>query len=447
MCNFIYKRFTIAVLSVLFLLCLSGAYGFSRYHPCEIEGVNIAGLTQEVARQKIERELQRQLKAKKLTIQVENKRYCFCYPQLYYKTNLIEVLQQAQSKKGKLRLQKELCLTNLEKSLRGICDDFYRQSIDASIVFHGRTTAKPVFQYTRDRAGRFLDGKKLRQDVENALQRNFKKEMLIYAKAIYKDANFQVNDAKNATKLLASFCTYFATSNAERTHNITLASEYINGTVLEPNMVFSFNEKTGPRTVERGFKEAHIIQEGEFVNGVGGGVCQVSTTVYNCALLAGLKIVEYHPHSLQVGYVPPSFDAMVNGRVCDLKFRNCYDTPVYIASRVQDNQLRVEVYGMPTGVVYSRESVLLEKIAPKEPEICIGEEEKVLRPEKEGVRSEGYLIIEKNGRIERKKIRTDYYKSVQGKVQILPKVEEDEKRIEDIERDLQEEFKKLYEDN
>lgn len=434
MCSFIYKRLTIKILSIFFLLFLSGAYGFSRYSVCEIEGVNIAGMTQEVARQKIERELQRQLKEKKLIIQIENKRYSFRYPELYYKTNLMEVLQQVQAKKGKYILQKELCLTNLERSLRGICDDFYRHSVDAGIVFHGRSPEKPVFQYTRDRAGRFLDGKQLRQDVENALQKNFKKERLIHARTIYKNAKFQVCDAKASTRLLASFCTYFATSNAERTHNITLASQFINGTVLEPNMLFSFNEKTGPRTVERGFQEAHIIQEGEFINGVGGGVCQVSTTVYNCALLAGLKIVEYHPHSLQVGYVPPSFDAMVNGRVCDLKFKNCYDMPVYIASRVQDNQLRVEVYGLPTGVTYSRESVILEKIAPKEPEICIGDEEKILRPEKEGVRSEGYLIIEKDGQIERKKIRTDSYKSVQAKIQILPSIQEntDTREIEDI---------------
>ena len=81
----------------------------------------------------------------------------------------------------------------------------------------------------------------------------------------------------------------------------------------------------GARTKARGFLPAKIIENGEFVEGVGGGVCQVSTTLYNCALLAGFNIEEYHPHSLAVSYVPPSRDAMVSGLSCDLKIKNNSD--------------------------------------------------------------------------------------------------------------------------
>lgn len=422
MCNFFDKRkIVIVLLCILACICsgLCGVYGFARLSYCDVDGINITGCNLEGAEKKIEKALTAQLKQKKLVLQVEEKQYIFRYPQLYYQTDIKQLLPQIIGKSGRFTLQKKLCLTNLEESLRGICDAFYRQSIDSTVLFHGRVENLPVFQYTRDRDGRFIDGIKLKKDVENALKADWKKEYFLHAKTIYKSASLQLQEAKKATQLISRFSTYFATTNAERSHNINLASQLINGMVLQPNDTFSFNDRVGARTKERGFREAHIIQEGEFVNGVGGGVCQVSTTVYNCALLAGLKIVEYHPHSLHVGYVPPSFDAMVNGRVCDLKFKNCYAMPIYLASRVQDNQLSVEVYGQPTGVTYSRESVVIEKIQPPPPEQVEGEEAKILRPEKEGVRSEGWLIVEKDGQIERKKIRTDSYKCVQGKEQIV----------------------------
>ena len=81
---------------------------------------------------------------------------------------------------------------------------------------------------------------------------------------------------------------------------------------IEPGQIFSFNEAIGRRSLEAGYKEANIIKDGEFVKGVGGGVCQVSSTLYNAVLLSGLKVVESHPHSLKVGYVKEGFDAMVN---------------------------------------------------------------------------------------------------------------------------------------
>lgn len=97
-------------------------------------------------------------------------------------------------------------------------------------------------------------------------------------------------------------------------HNIALAAEKINGCILADGEEFSFNGRVGARTESNGFLSAPIILEGDFVEGVGGGVCQASTTVYNAALLAGMEITEQHPHSLRVGYVEPSFDAMVSGK-------------------------------------------------------------------------------------------------------------------------------------
>ena len=114
----------------------------------------------------------------------------------------------------------------------------------------------------------------------------------------------------------------------------------------------------GARTEANGFKKAKIIEDGRFVYGTGGGVCQASTTLYNAALLAGLKVTEYHPHSLSVNYVRPSRDAMVSGSYSDLKFCNTTNCPVYIRVLTGLYYVRCEMYGLSDGAKYSLSSVV-----------------------------------------------------------------------------------------
>jgi vancomycin resistance protein YoaR len=118
----------------------------------------------------------------------------------------------------------------------------------------------------------------------------------------------------------------------------------VNGQVLAPGEEFSFNKTVGPRKTERGYKTAKIIVDGEFVEGVGGGVCQVSTTIYNAVLLSDLAVVHAIHHSLPISYVPPSRDAMVTS-VNDFVFRNDTDYPVYIFTSTENNLAEVSIYG------------------------------------------------------------------------------------------------------
>ena len=122
--------------------------------------------------------------------------------------------------------------------------------------------------------------------------------------------------------LRSSFFTTFYSSKEERVNNIEIASKSIDGIMIESGGEFSFNKVVGERSEKRGYKKAVAIIKGEFTESVGGGVCQVSSTLYNAVILADLKIVEYHPHSLPVSYVAPSFDAMVSWGYADLRFEN-----------------------------------------------------------------------------------------------------------------------------
>lgn len=129
---------------------------------------------------------------------------------------------------------------------------------------------------------------------------------------------------------ISSFSTYYNPRNLNRSHNIRLASSAIHHYVLLPGEVFSFNKVVGKRTVDKGYKRAPVIVRGELSEGIGGGICQVSSTLFNAVDEAGLTILKRYSHSKQVGYVPAGRDATVSWYGPDFSFRNDYDHPVMI---------------------------------------------------------------------------------------------------------------------
>jgi hypothetical protein len=217
-----------------------------------------------------------------------------------------------------------------------------------------------------------------------------------------------------AWEKLSEYTTYYSVKDGGRCENIAIAASLVDGVTLQPYGEFSFNATVGKRTEEAGFQEAKIIVNGEYVLGVGGGVCQVSTTLYNAALKAGLEVTEYHPHSLRVGYVPASRDAMVSTH-SDLKIFNPLSHAVHINLRVIQGGLHAVVYGKNEGYRYELVSRCLGEIPPPPPIVKEGIKEGVFREEKAGMKSELYLERYKDSiLIGRKRLRTDEYRPIQG---------------------------------
>ena len=225
--------------------------------------------------------------------------------------------------------------------------------------------------------------------------------------------------------LRSSFYTTYATSTDERKSNIALAAKSLNGTFVDVGAEFSFNRTVGERTVKRGYKVAKIIVGGEFVDGVGGGVCQVSTTLYNAILLAGLKITEYHAHSLPVSYVAPSFDAMVNSGSADLRFINDTFNPIIIYAHADGQRLLIEIHGQKQNLSIERYSVVTERIPCEKEQVIVDEkgeypdlfvgEYRFIKYGKAGYKSEGYIVAKKDGKVMfNRKIRSDKYNSTRG---------------------------------
>ena len=147
---------------------------------------------------------------------------------------------------------------------------------------------------------------------------------------------------------LGKFSTDYSSSSADRAYNIKLATEKINGYVLEPGEEFSYNEVVGPRTADRGFRIANVYVGNTVQPGIGGGICQVSSTMYNAVILADLEITERRNHTLPVSYVPMGRDATVSYGTTDFRFKNNTSYPIEIRATAENGTNTIIIMGTDT---------------------------------------------------------------------------------------------------
>lgn len=376
-----------------------------------VDGVDVGGLTKAGAVIAVRERKEEDLRQKELRICAGECVYTYRFPEFYYTDDLGEVVRSIR-RKGEYFSEGRIYLNGAEEIVGAICADVQRAVVEPYARFN--RSGEP-FDYFEGCDGVVCDGKKLLGDIDASLNGSFDNVTAVLSPIL---RGKTLEDVKRGTVKICAFSTYFDGSNYPRSSNIRLAVSKINGSVLYPGQTFSFNEVVGPRSLAAGFLKAKIISGGEFVDGVGGGVCQVSTTLYNAALLSGLDICEYHPHSLSVGYVSPSRDAMVSGNYYDLKIRNGTETPVYIRMKADYSSLTCTVYGTDDGCEYSVISKVTGSLPRPEERIVEGDEEKIVTHGRDGTVSESYLQIERDGVTTRRLLRRDKYAAVGGVRQI-----------------------------
>lgn len=173
------------------------------------------------------------------------------------------------------------------------------------------------------------------------------------------EANITVEEAKKfgIKELVSSFTTEYNPKQTARVENIKLLARLLDGQLIAPGETFSFNERIGPRTLERGFKLAPTIINGRLVDTAGGGACQVGTTLFNTAFFAGMKIVERHNHSFYISHYPAGRDATVSYGGYDLRFKNDYRSWILIKAYATNSKITISFYGTKENrkVVYKTE--------------------------------------------------------------------------------------------
>ena len=230
---------------------------------------------------------------------------------------------------------------NIEK----IYNEIYKEPVDAYY------TQNPFAVYPSENG---LDFAISLDEAKNMLLEE-KSEYVIPLQTLYPNVTTNMIGTEAFPDMLSTYSTRYSTSDRDRTTNLQLAAEKINGTVLMPGETFSYNQVVGERTIAAGYKEAPIYVEGEVVDGLGGGICQITSTLYNAVLYANLEIVERSNHQFVPSYVTASRDATVVYGSIDFKFKNNRDYPIKIVCSVSGGIARFDIYGLRTDNEYEVE--------------------------------------------------------------------------------------------
>jgi len=314
----------------------------------------------------------------------------------------------------------------VEDTVKELLEKFHLEPVNASIsTFDVDSRAYTIIP---EKKGYKINIPATTEKVKQMLDsRNYVGSVLVEAEIIEPEITAA---SINATFGRISSCTTKTTRNNNRNNNIKKACAYMNGTIVKPGKEFSFNKAVGQRTAARGFKEAKVIAGGQYEMGLGGGICQVSSTLYNAVVMAGLTATERHPHAFPSSYLPLGQDATVDWPHLDFKFKNTTDTEIIVVSwwSKSDRIVHVEIYGkkLPDGQKIKFESKTTSKgKTPSKVEYVEDPDKKA--GEKETVRTAHYACTvvsyqvwyDKNGKeIKRKKVSTSNFRAYTKKVAV-----------------------------
>lgn len=353
------------------------------YDGITLEGESLSGLTMLDAIAKYQKQLSNVASATSITITARGKTYTLDSSSVQMSTNLQSTLSLAYStgrtgsfdeRYAKLQQLKSEGLDfslnrgwnedTLRSKISQIAADVYVKGQDADVESFDPDTGK--FTFTSEVTGYELDSDDLYAQITQAVA-NGNVNANIEAKIIEVAPEHTVEYMKEHFGRI-SYAQTKTTSNSDRNRNIKLATAEFNGMRVEPGETLSFNKTTGERTEAKGYRPAGAYSGGFLVQEPGGGVCQVSTTLYNAVVKADLEVLERSPHSRVSDYVPIGLDAAVNWPSQDFKFKNTSDYPIFIVAEFADQKLTFKIYGkqLDDGVYIKLESEKTETISAPE---------------------------------------------------------------------------------
>ena len=286
------------------------------------------------------------------------------------------------------------------------------EAVDATISISGSNIS-----VTQETNGKHIDVEGLINEIKGCIDPDPEKaeevsvELQEYSPRITAEALNKING------IMSSFSSTFSQADSGRVENLRIATGYINGTLLMPGDEFSYNNTIGPTTPERGYKEANTYVGATIVPGYGGGVCQVSSTLYRAVIQANIRSTERRNHSMTVGYAKPGLDATVAAGYIDYKFVNTYDFPVYIQGYLSGNQVVFNMFGNKEamgGKTYELVNEILETYNYGTEEVkdaSLNEGTRIVKSAgANGCKASGYLVTYENGvQINKELISTDVY--------------------------------------
>jgi len=289
--------------------------------------------------------------------------------------------------------------------------------------------------YTPETTSRQVDWEALEKSLQAAVPKNFHEQEALPGKGIsvivpltilQPAVTVQSLKQEGIERKIAEFSTTLGSSGPGRIYNVDAAAKAVNGTILPPGAIFDYGKVIEKAKQLYGFREAPVIVNGQLQPGMGGGICQVSSTLYNAALLSGLEIVERRNHSLPVSYLPKGQDATFAEGYINFRFRNNTGKSLVIKAAVQNRALSVKLFGtFPRNVSYRIESKIVETLSPadkfvNDPSMSPGSS-RVLQSGKTGYVVETYITRYQDGQsVEKKKLSRDVYRAQKRLIAVNP---------------------------
>ena len=319
-----------------------------------IEGIDVSNLTKEEAIKSINENIAPgeivlnydgksniispdEIDLKYNTSEVVNEAYNYTKTDSYFE-NIKRFFELDKTSKN-FNLKSLYSESKLSEKVQNISDSIHVSMKNANVYISDSGN----INVSKSTTGKELDIVSTKESIYDAIKN--KNYNPIDLKVNIKEPRVSTDAAKSVNSLLAEFSTKFSTENENRSTNIELSAKATSDVLLMPGEEFSYNNLTGKRTKANGYKDAPVIINGKLEQDVGGGVCQVSSTLFNSVLYSGLDVTSRRNHSLKSGYIDIGRDAMVSDGGSDFRFKNQYSHPVYIKNIVNNGVVTSKIYG------------------------------------------------------------------------------------------------------
>ena len=431
------------------------------YPNVEVYGVDIGGLSKEEAKNKLNDNLQELIMDKKLLVTDGNKTIELNYSELKPQYKIDEIVDNALNYgKDKNLFQKnsliegdkvtelDAQITYDENQLLAF-EEKVKESFNVAPKNAEVTVNSGKVSIKDEVIGKSIDENELHKKLLENINGNIDEEKTIEIVLKDTEPKIKAEDLKKITGKISEYSSSYVNTGDGRVKNMQIAAETVSGTIVMPGEEFSYNALIGDTTPDKGYEKANTYVGDEIVPDYGGGICQVSTTLYRAVMRANIRSTERMNHSMIVSYSEPGLDATVANGYIDYKFVNTYDFPIYIQGYVSGGVVNFSIYGNVEAMgnkTYELVSVVNEKIAPE----VVYKDDNTLEEGKEVVKSYGmtgykataYQVTYENGvEVNRELISNDTYLKTDTIVRKGTKKKETDKDNNKQESNKQEESK------
>ncbi|MCI8401501.1 MAG: vanomycin resistance protein VanB [Lachnospiraceae bacterium] len=446
-----WKQYGIGFL-VLMAVCLSGfgqtAYAAEDSQDVIVDGVTIGGLdvsgmTEEEARQTVEEYFDRfrngtlrlsfngtigEIGFDELGISWDNPEVVAEAAKCGQNGNVLErykILTQLKTEKKEYPIEYSVDRSKVENYLLEKAEELKVEPVDATIT---KEKGKPNFEITQSVTGLTINVSETLNHVMDSVDHEWEGGVLsLDADVEITEPKYKTEELELITDCLGEHQTNFNPSVAGRSQNLVNGTHFIDGVVLMPGETLSLYDYLYPCTEENGYKSGIAYADGGYVDAIGGGICQISTTLYNALLKSELNVLTRSPHSMTVSYAEPGFDSAESAGSKDLSFENSTDYPVYVEAWVQKDRVYTGLWGKddrPDNRVVKYYNNILSRVGPGEP---IYTEDPNLpegeihydQPAYDAVKAELYKQVIIDGQVvETTLLHTDRYRASPAKIRV-----------------------------